>query len=169
MTKYKAGDWRNMTLDELAQLITEEELETAKEIAKVTPMNLRTVIMDMLYSVIGRRASKGFNPENLTFDGVEIKEGDTIKFAENFVEYNVERFNGNLYVSFNNYRFPLEGVNVIAHYPAKDKELERLEGELQEAKEKVWGNREFGTPMEKVLDRYYQARLALEEYKAKNK
>jgi hypothetical protein len=118
------GDWHNMTLDELAQLITKEE--------RVTPMSPKTIIIDMLYSVTGRLSSKRFNSETLEFDGKKIKQYDDVllygkedkreRYAYCTVYYNDSN---KLVVMLGEEPVLLEYLNVVAHYPAKDKELEQ--------------------------------------------
>jgi hypothetical protein len=110
-------------------------------------------------------SSTGFDPENLTFDGVEIKSGDKVKVKGYINKYKVAVEGHHLVVDFGpedevSY-FVLKALNITAHYPAKNKELERLEEELIEATKTILKD---GCLNHSYLDDYYQARKALEEY-----
>lgn len=100
---------------------------------------------------------KGFNPENLTFDGVKIKEGDEVELYSHHV-HTVESLAGRLVIDLYDI-IPLSNFNVIAHYPKS--ELEEAELELQKAKREIAGF----TVTDEQFDRYYQARKKVEESK----
>jgi hypothetical protein len=132
------------------------------------------------------KVNTGFDPENLTFNGVKIKEGDRIGILNAEGKYEV-KFNkglpGHLGIDImeNNstrksrndkYNLTLGSLNITAHHPKKDKELERLEGEVEKAiKELIYGVNNAhrgGISIQALFDRYYQARKELEKYKSNN-
>jgi len=116
---------------------------------------------------------KGFNPEKLTFDGVEIVAGDKITVWG--LPYALTVIGGEvLYVEFSNAELPVVSLNITSHYPKKDKELERLEAEVKKAINKIYALGQdkwdvFTLDAENALETYYQARLALDNYKENNK
>jgi hypothetical protein len=121
----------------------------------------------------------GFDPENLTFNGVKIKEGDRIELSTRFI-YTVQKYHTDdglfidLFESDDSvtYQIMLIDLSPKLHYPKKDKELERLEGEVEKAiKELIYGVNNAhrgGISIQALFDRYYQARKELEKYKSNN-
>jgi len=188
MTKYKAGDL--VRIKENAQVgfnPEEEPIEVNADKDVTMPINSlkgRSIKLKALEEITITYPDTGFNPENLTFDGVEIKEGDRVCLGwEHDIEYTVtaDRIPAyTLFVDLNEdnsldyvHSIPLYYFNITAHYPAKDKGLERLQSELIKIVDLIdnaeWEVVENGEQvLDDLLNRYYQARLALEEYKAKN-
>jgi hypothetical protein len=130
---------------------------------------------------------KGFDPETLTFDGVGIVEGDQVEIGDqkdsntndkwlvvenrNCLCINLNQFCSEIQV----HTFPLHVFNVVAHFPApiKDEKLERLEKEFKNEFENIiydydLGHYDYAKGNPVFLDRYYQARKNLEDYKSKN-
>lgn len=122
--------------------------------------------------------SKGFDPENLTFDGVKIEVGDEVEISNISSKFKVNTDGDTLAmimkgVQGNQYQvlIPICFLNITAHYPKpkKDEELERLESEFQSIDETIFNNSSMlRSEHELCLDRYYQARKHLEDYKSKN-
>jgi hypothetical protein len=122
---------------------------------------------------------KGFDPENMTFDGVEIKAGDIVKVT-NYDDSEL-LVDDDLEVDFAGYGcVKIAWLNITAHYPQKS-ELEKLEGELKEIQDAILHtvmgsqldaiengdlNAKYnGATVEELFDRYYQARKTLENLK----
>jgi hypothetical protein len=158
-----------------------EALEPVEDL-KVTGFRYRPNIT--AFDEVENNADKGFNPEKLTFDGVEIKEGDGIDIGDQSDQHTkgrwtVRTFGQYLCIDVNEFfddpsrhTLPLHCFNIVAHYPAKDKELERLQSEQDKAYNDLMSISNSHYPISIVkkqkADRYYQARLALDNYKAKN-
>lgn len=135
------------------------------------------------------QTKKGFDPENLTFDGVRIKEGDQVTI-NNSADYEVVASikvamgNGETYKRLfeslgiirpsaydiqmvQDVYIPLCELNITAHHP-KQSELEKAQdnllGKEYELIYDLQNSPCIGDPAEK-LDRYYQARKKVEELK----
>lgn len=119
----------------------------------------------------------GFDPENLTFNGVKIKRLDSIKikgFDELFEV--VERSNC-LYIELEPAQYiRLESMNVTAHHPKKN-ELEEAEEEMNKAKEELELlirirpsslDEVHNDKIQRIIDGYYTARKHYEELKEQN-
>src|SRR5574343_482454 len=75
---------------------------------------------------------QGFNPENLTFNGVKIEKGDTVELGINEGVYQYEVYdNGFLHVNFKrDIEIALNALNITAHYPKAPKILKRPDGSV---------------------------------------
>jgi hypothetical protein len=125
------------------------------------------------------KVNTGFDPENLTFDGVEIKEGDEVEVNKTNWKGTVSCFKNRLSLvvrtamtknkTMDNVFMPIDCLNITAHHPKKDKELERLEAEYSKSAYRLYSDSLLDEDYySETLDRYYQARKKLEEYKNNN-
>ncbi len=122
---------------------------------------------------------KGFDPENLTFDGVAIEEGDKVEIFINSKALNKHKIfkvesedcGGDGVVikppNDKNLGIPLYMLNLVNHFPKlkKDLELEKLNEELQKSIDGLNTN-EHLVDFSPALNHYYQARKNLENYKS---
>lgn len=131
--------------------------------------------------------NKDFDPEKLTFDGVEIRNEDKVKVKGRNTIYTVHDFGDCLRINKsddNLHAIALESLNIIEHFPNKT-ELETLEEEVKELyqaiihasngslddfiENKYVKAKYKGLSLQDLLDRYYQARKRLEEFNSNNK
>jgi hypothetical protein len=115
----------------------------------------------------------GFDHENLTFDGVEIKQGDKICLGGYYTEYTVTdvyTIDYHEHVTGDADYIHLVNLNITAHYPAKDKELERLEKEISIVRLQVLKSNDQ-VEIYELLDKYADLKAKqkeLDNYKANN-
>jgi len=135
--------------------------------------------MSTLYEIINQthelapKIDKGFDPANLTFDGVKIKEGDEVLvnlFADKdptdpvFFEVEYSEQDG-LYINTqmdlcsNPAPMPLQCLNVTCHYPQKT-ELEKAMETMNSIEQQLYDEKDV---LSSELDHYYQARKKVEE------
>ena len=121
--------------------------------------------------------NQGFNPETLEFDGVKILEGDNITFSDSTERYEVFDDSGVLSIDLNQHRddwqdrhMPIRCFNITNHFPAKNKELERLEEielEISATRLTILKSKDQ-VEIYELLDRYHELMKAKEDYKANN-
>lgn len=122
--------------------------------------------------------NKGFNPENLTFDGREIKAGDEVKLFKTREGQRDKVIKGEttLCIQWNSERIALHLLNIDAHYPAKS-ELEELQERLLDSKNNLFNGEhqnhvkyeDCEASFEQLINIYDKAKKELEDYKYKAK
>jgi hypothetical protein len=120
------------------------------------------------------QTNKGFDPEKLTFDGVEIKSGDEIKIYGNNRAERVFSLEGNLCINCANYNTSsianIESFNITHHYPQKS-ELEIAEEELfiiaSELSEYLQAKYSYSESIDQ-LNKFYDIKNKVENLKSNN-
>lgn len=118
----------------------------------------------------------GFDPDNLTFDGIEIKKGDKVQIGNDCDKYEVDVDDNyipsrkGIYVGEmqeGGVWYDIQCFNIVAHYP-KQSELEKAKEELGNIYKQIKNEQYLNTNIDDYLEHYYQARKQLEELENNN-